>query len=65
VPQPVISGEHIVSETQLLGYGSSSWGGDCDADGNVTASIGPSLCTITNDDQLRYNFCLTLKNYEG
>ncbi|HJX38325.1 MAG TPA: choice-of-anchor Q domain-containing protein, partial [Anaerolineae bacterium] len=64
VPQPVNSGTHIVSETQRLGYGSSSWGGDCNAGGNVTVFLGHSVCTITNDDQVRYNFCFMLKNYQ-
>jgi len=63
VPQSVISGTHVVSETQVLGYGPGSWGGDCDQDGNVTVSIGYHLCTITNDDRPRYYVALVLKNY--
>jgi hypothetical protein len=45
------AGDHVVSEDGLLTYQPGAWGGDCDADGNVTLVLGePSVCTITNDD---------------
>lgn len=43
-------GAHVVSETANPNY-SSTIGGDCDAQGNVTLAAGESKnCTITNDD---------------
>lgn len=39
------------SETNLPGYTSGSWGGDCAADGKVVLHPGDNkTCTITNDD---------------
>lgn len=44
-------GNFTVSETQQTGYSASVWGGDCDAQGNVTlASDETKTCTITNND---------------
>ncbi|HUR24688.1 MAG TPA: hypothetical protein VM327_01570 [Candidatus Thermoplasmatota archaeon] len=45
-----LAGTHAVSETGLGGY-AGSFGGDCDADGNVTLAVGDDkTCTLTNDD---------------
>jgi hypothetical protein len=45
------AGSYVASETEQFGYSASDWGGDCDAAGNVTLSVGESkTCTITNDD---------------
>jgi C1A family cysteine protease len=47
----VLSGTHSVSETQVLGYAASSWGGDCETDGTLTAApAGVYTCSVTNDD---------------
>ncbi|MBI5405347.1 MAG: DUF11 domain-containing protein [Candidatus Kerfeldbacteria bacterium] len=44
------AGSYVVSETNLPGY-TSSISGDCDANGNVSLSVGDvKSCTITNDD---------------
>ena len=49
--QAVGVGPLVVSETTLAGYTAGDWGGDCDANGNVTIALGDNLtCTITNDD---------------
>ena len=47
----VDAGSYTVSEDTLFGYVPSTWGEDCDAQGNVTLLPGESkTCTITNDD---------------
>jgi len=47
----VSAGNHTASETQQLGYTAGDWGGDCDASGNVSLSVGDNkTCTITNSD---------------
>ncbi|MBI2610669.1 lamin tail domain-containing protein [Candidatus Kaiserbacteria bacterium] len=52
IAQTVSVGTHTASETTLSGYGASSWGSDCAADGTVTLAAGENkTCTITNDDQ--------------
>lgn len=45
-------GNHTASEfADVTGYVASSWGGDCNADGTITLSLGEdAICTITNDD---------------
>ena len=51
VPVVVSAGSYLASETTQPGYAPSAWGGDCDAAGNVTLSVGENkVCTITNDD---------------
>ncbi|HLD96221.1 MAG TPA: hypothetical protein VI794_00635 [Patescibacteria group bacterium] len=48
----VDAGSYTVSEDTLFGYAPSTWGEDCDAQGNITLLPGESkTCTITNDDQ--------------
>jgi hypothetical protein len=48
----VDAGQYKVSETTLPGYSPSTWGTDCDADGDVTLALGETkTCAITNDDQ--------------
>jgi C1A family cysteine protease len=45
------AGSHTVSETQVSGYSSSDWGGDCTGAGSLTVELGGAYtCTITNDD---------------
>ena len=47
----VSPGDYTVSETQQTGYAAGAWGGDCDAQGNVSLANGQTkTCTITNDD---------------
>jgi hypothetical protein len=47
---PIDAGSHTVSETETHGY-AVTYGGDCDASGNVTVLNGQtSTCTVTNDD---------------
>lgn len=47
----VDAGDYVVSETTQPGYAAGDWGGDCDADGNVTLAPGETkTCTITNND---------------
>jgi len=42
-------------ETNLPGYTSGVWGGDCAANGTITLQPGDDkTCTITNDDQQAY-----------
>ncbi len=44
------AGSYVVSETNSGGY-LASFSGDCDANGNVSLSVGDvKSCTITNDD---------------
>lgn len=44
------AGAHIVSETGSAGY-QATFGGDCDAAGNVTVPAGGNAtCTVTNND---------------
>jgi Prealbumin-like fold domain len=48
---PIDPGDHTVSETEVPGY-TTTYGGDCDASGNVTVPAGgEATCAITNDDQ--------------
>ena len=50
-PVTVTAGSHTVAESSLPGYLASSWGGDCAADGSITAVTGQNyVCTVTNDD---------------
>lgn len=50
-PQNLLSGTHVVSETGLLGYSASVWGGDCTSNGSITLAPGDvKSCTITNSD---------------
>jgi hypothetical protein len=45
------AGSYVVSEDEQTGYAASDWGGDCDAQGNVTLALGDQkTCEITNDD---------------
>lgn len=45
-------GAHTVTETGQSGYSFVSFGGDCDAQGQVTLNAGDvKTCTVTNDDQ--------------
>lgn len=47
----VNAGSFTVSEDTIPGYTPSSWGQDCDGDGNVTLLPGETkTCTIINDD---------------
>ncbi|MBT8054868.1 MAG: hypothetical protein KJN69_13330 [Gammaproteobacteria bacterium] len=47
----VNAGVHVVSEVGLAGYQADTWGGDCDAAGNVFVALGENkICTITNND---------------
>jgi uncharacterized repeat protein (TIGR01451 family) len=47
----VSPGTYTVSETSQPGYQPSVWGGNCDANGNVTLADSQTMtCTITNDD---------------
>ncbi len=42
-------GSYVVSETGPTGYNAGTWGGNCDANGNITMSAGGTYsCTITN-----------------
>jgi len=51
VPYPVAPGAHAVTETEQAGYTLTGFGGDCDADGNVTVALGEDkICIVTNDD---------------
>jgi hypothetical protein len=46
------AGSYTASETTLPTYTASVWGGDCNADGTVSLSVGQNkVCTITNDDK--------------
>ena len=66
VPQPVIPGTHAASESVLLGYEATTWGGDCNEDGTITIEFGEiAVCSITNDDTLRTYVPLVLKRYQG
>ncbi len=48
----VAPGAHLAAEIEQAGYTASDWGGDCDADGNVTVALGENaVCTITNTAQ--------------
>jgi invasion protein IalB len=50
-PQTLDAGPYTVSEAGEFGYAAGDWGGDCDANGNVTLEPGDNkTCTITNDD---------------
>jgi predicted ribosomally synthesized peptide with SipW-like signal peptide len=63
VPTDVAEGDYTVSELGAQGY-EATFGGDCDADGNITLVAGNSYnCTITNDD-IRPNVTL-IKNVVG
>lgn len=45
------AGDHTAAEETQPGYIAGDWGGDCDADGSLTAEVGGAYeCTITNDD---------------
>lgn len=45
------AGAHTASETTLVGYQASEWGGDCNANGTITLAVGEKkVCTITNND---------------
>jgi uncharacterized repeat protein (TIGR01451 family) len=45
------AGSYVVREDEMPGYAASDWGGDCDAQGNVTLAPGDEkTCEITNDD---------------
>jgi hypothetical protein len=47
----IAAGDHTVAETTLPGYTAGAWGGDCAANGTLTAELGGTYtCTITNDD---------------
>jgi len=51
VQETVSAGAHAVGETGSAGY-DATFGGDCDASGNVTVANGEEkTCTITNDDK--------------
>jgi hypothetical protein len=51
VPNLFDAGAHLVSEVNQPGYTAGAWGGNCDAQGNITLSIGGQYtCTITNSD---------------
>jgi len=55
VAYPVNPGAHVAGETNLPGYTAGTWGGDCDAAGNVSVALGETkTCTITNNDQQAY-----------
>ena len=59
-PIDVVPGAYEVSELGAQGY-EATFGGDCDADGNITLLANNSYtCTITNDD-IRQNITL-IKN---
>jgi hypothetical protein len=46
-----LAGMYLVSEQGSSAYQASSWGGDCDALGNITMVVGGVYsCSITNDD---------------
>lgn len=46
------AGSYKASETQLPGYESAGWTGDCDLSGNFTVALGQSaVCYIINDDK--------------
>lgn len=50
IPVSLAPGTYRVSETPNVGY-APSYGGDCDAQGNVTLAFGESAtCTVTNHD---------------
>ena len=66
VPQSVAPGAYTVSESELLGYEATAWGGDCNKDGTITLSFGEdAVCSITNDDTLHSYVPLVLKRYQG
>jgi len=45
------AGSYVASEDGFSGYVAGDWGGDCDAGGNVTLTLGENkTCTITNND---------------
>ena len=45
------AGSYTVYKGSQPGYEAGEWGGDCDANGNVTVPAGGTVkCTITNDD---------------
>lgn len=49
IAQIISVGEHLASELSLPGYTPSEWGGDCAADGSITAvADGAYTCNITN-----------------
>jgi hypothetical protein len=51
MPVPLAAGTHTVSETEVLGYSASYWGGDCAEDGALVVDLGGVYtCTVTNDD---------------
>ncbi len=53
----VSAGTHVVSEDGVSGY-EATFGGDCDADGNVNVPAnGSATCTLINDD-IRPNITL-------
>ncbi len=55
VAYPVNPGTYTAGETQLPGYTAGAWGGDCDANAQVTVALGQTkTCTITNDDEQAY-----------
>jgi LPXTG-motif cell wall-anchored protein len=48
-PTDLEPGTYTAAETTQPGYTASAWGGDCDAQGNVTLTAGQNAtCTITN-----------------
>lgn len=51
VSNTFIAGNHTVSEDGLADYKAGSWGGDCNANGAITLTVGQdAICTITNND---------------
>ena len=67
VASTLMSGAHTASETNQAGYTASTWGGDCDEDGNVSLAPGDDkTCTITNDDiQPTLTLIKTVTNDDG
>jgi hypothetical protein len=64
VAQSVAPGVHTASESELLGYEATAWGGDCNEDGTVTIAFGENaVCSITNDDTVHTYVPLVLKRY--
>jgi len=61
------AGSYVASETQQYGYSAGDWGGDCDASGNVSLSVGENkTCTITNSDiQPKLTLVKTVNNNYG
>ena len=44
-----LADDYVVSETSQPNYSAGEWGGDCDAEGNITIEAGNSYsCSITN-----------------